>query len=164
MYICPVAGIRLSKRGSGYRVAAWRRAVVTRGRRGNASAAAAGDNSRGRKNQYHCHPEGRAPRTASHARGKRHNHQEEKRCDYNRQAEPPPGIEEVRRQNRVRGRGNRYRDALSGAGAEDVSVQWVSRCDRATRLRRVGADRKSTRLNSSHLGISYAVFCLKKKK
>src|SRR5258705_9608437 len=28
----------------------------------------------------------------------------------------------------------------------------------------VPADRKSTRLNSSHLGISYAVFCLKKKK
>src|SRR5258705_11500765 len=26
-----------------------------------------------------------------------------------------------------------------------------------------GVDRKSTRLNSSHLGISYAVFCLKKK-
>src|SRR5438045_9468959 len=34
-------------------------------------------------------------------------------------------------------------------------------------LRRPGSatrDRKSTRLNSSHLGISYAVFCLKKKK
>src|SRR2546426_10000565 len=30
--------------------------------------------------------------------------------------------------------------------------------------RRVEADRKSTRLNSSHLVISYAVFCLKKKK
>src|SRR5262245_64677259 len=28
----------------------------------------------------------------------------------------------------------------------------------------VSRDRKSTRLNSSHLGISYAVFCLKKKK
>src|SRR5438045_7980313 len=28
----------------------------------------------------------------------------------------------------------------------------------------VSQDRKSTRLNSSHLGISYAVFCLKKKK
>src|SRR5207249_10981392 len=27
-----------------------------------------------------------------------------------------------------------------------------------------GADRKSTRLNSSHVSISYAVFCLKKKK
>src|SRR2546426_12187283 len=32
---------------------------------------------------------------------------------------------------------------------------------RAIRARR---DRKSTRLNSSHLVISYAVFCLKKKK
>src|SRR5256885_10931045 len=30
--------------------------------------------------------------------------------------------------------------------------------------RRVSTDRKSTRLNSSHLVISYAVFCLKKKK
>src|SRR2546430_16633018 len=29
--------------------------------------------------------------------------------------------------------------------------------------RRIGADRKSTRLNSSHSQISYAVFCLKKK-
>src|SRR5690242_21427425 len=27
-----------------------------------------------------------------------------------------------------------------------------------------GIDRKSTRLNSSHMSISYAVFCLKKKK
>src|SRR5690625_2760276 len=32
--------------------------------------------------------------------------------------------------------------------------------DSATQL----ADRKSTRLNSSHVAISYAVFCLKKKK
>src|SRR5437660_3099247 len=29
---------------------------------------------------------------------------------------------------------------------------------------RTGRDRKSTRLNSSHVAISYAVFCLKKKK
>src|SRR5437868_11594927 len=29
---------------------------------------------------------------------------------------------------------------------------------------KVEADRKSTRLNSSHVSISYAVFCLKKKK
>src|SRR5437870_8724169 len=29
---------------------------------------------------------------------------------------------------------------------------------------RPGKDRKSTRLNSSHVAISYAVFCLKKKK
>src|SRR5207249_11242510 len=33
-------------------------------------------------------------------------------------------------------------------------------CDR----RRLRRDRKSTRLNSSHVSISYAVFCLKKKK
>src|SRR3712207_7706106 len=30
--------------------------------------------------------------------------------------------------------------------------------------RRMAEDRKSTRLNSSHANISYAVFCLKKKK
>src|SRR4051812_50005703 len=36
----------------------------------------------------------------------------------------------------------------------------------ALQQRRSGAsrDRKSTRLNSSHMSISYAVFCLKKKK
>src|SRR2546429_8594631 len=34
----------------------------------------------------------------------------------------------------------------------------------AVRRQRHGADRKSTRLNSSHGYISYAVFCLKKKK
>src|SRR5256885_13282008 len=33
-----------------------------------------------------------------------------------------------------------------------------------SKLRTPWADRKSTRLNSSHLVISYAVFCLKKKK
>src|SRR5437899_7677542 len=38
----------------------------------------------------------------------------------------------------------------------DRPRSWVS-------LRLIGTeDRKSTRLNSSHLGISYAVFCLKK--
>src|SRR6266496_6004590 len=37
--------------------------------------------------------------------------------------------------------------------------------DRHGRARhKLGQDRKSTRLNSSHVEISYAVFCLKKKK
>src|SRR5256885_16981131 len=36
--------------------------------------------------------------------------------------------------------------------------------DRVRQLARDCKDRKSTRLNSSHLVISYAVFCLKKKK
>src|SRR3712207_7967146 len=34
----------------------------------------------------------------------------------------------------------------------------------AERVAKVRSDRKSTRLNSSHANISYAVFCLKKKK
>src|SRR5439155_26542711 len=33
----------------------------------------------------------------------------------------------------------------------------------ATEPQPIGEDRKSTRLNSSHVAISYAVFCLKKK-
>src|SRR5205807_6884486 len=42
-------------------------------------------------------------------------------------------------------------------GPRARSVPYLSRGSR-------GLDRKSTRLNSSHLVISYAVFCLKKKK
>src|SRR5437899_4342018 len=41
--------------------------------------------------------------------------------------------------------------------------QWSARTVAALVVAAKG-DRKSTRLNSSHLGISYAVFCLKKKK
>src|SRR2546426_3509001 len=40
----------------------------------------------------------------------------------------------------------------------------ASRSERHPPPERAHADRKSTRLNSSHLVISYAVFCLKKKK
>src|SRR5438045_8156256 len=40
----------------------------------------------------------------------------------------------------------------------------VGRFDPVTHAHQDFPDRKSTRLNSSHLGISYAVFCLKKKK
>src|SRR5688572_28719502 len=42
--------------------------------------------------------------------------------------------------------------------------QGVEGWARANDLRRAKLDRKSTRLNSSHSQISYAVFCLKKKK
>src|SRR5690606_41391279 len=48
----------------------------------------------------------------------------------------------------------------------DAGPGWVMRtgsiCGGGSRARL--ADRKSTRLNSSHVKISYAVFCLKKKK
>src|SRR2546426_4735536 len=40
----------------------------------------------------------------------------------------------------------------------------VATAGRGRHRRGAPADRKSTRLNSSHLVISYAVFCLKKKK
>src|SRR2546426_2668787 len=43
------------------------------------------------------------------------------------------------------------------------STAQPSRCQAGSKSR-CCADRKSTRLNSSHLVISYAVFCLKKKK
>src|SRR5699024_11552067 len=36
--------------------------------------------------------------------------------------------------------------------------------DDLSKYRQLKSDRKSTRLNSSHVSISYAVFCLKKKK
>src|SRR5690606_39593303 len=46
-----------------------------------------------------------------------------------------------------------------------LSGRAVARsADRAAARRACPADRKSTRLNSSHVKISYAVFCLKKKK
>src|SRR5437870_13791652 len=41
-------------------------------------------------------------------------------------------------------------------------ADWLTRRDLGRPT--VGVDRKSTRLNSSHVAISYAVFCLKKKK
>src|SRR5437868_7252805 len=44
---------------------------------------------------------------------------------------------------------------------ERVAVMHAEAPEEAQQLR---ADRKSTRLNSSHVSISYAVFCLKKKK
>src|SRR2546422_1942333 len=54
---------------------------------------------------------------------------------------------------------------LSFVGGRDT-VQWSTQPNMFTRARGLGlnTDRKSTRLNSSHGYISYAVFCLKKKK
>src|SRR5690606_41688595 len=62
----------------------------------------------------------------------------------------------------------------AGDRAVDDGIVGVGADDDGRRSRRAGggdvhrfgdlADRKSTRLNSSHVKISYAVFCLKKKK
>src|SRR3712207_8085175 len=61
----------------------------------------------------------------------------------------------------------RGRVLAAGVGAKD-RVRRTSRraCGRVVEVSDEGhrGDRKSTRLNSSHANISYAVFCLKKKK
>src|SRR3712207_7662990 len=52
-------------------------------------------------------------------------------------------------------------DVVVGGGGDDFLESGYGERD-ADRMS--GGDRKSTRLNSSHANISYAVFCLKKKK
>src|SRR3712207_7506789 len=60
------------------------------------------------------------------------------------------------------------RDELLSLTVVDLTIP-LGEADRATTVRGTPAarpdttDRKSTRLNSSHANISYAVFCLKKK-
>src|SRR3712207_7028950 len=56
-------------------------------------------------------------------------------------------------------------DAVHQARATEVSayVDNVKNEPLITTMPKAGKDRKSTRLNSSHANISYAVFCLKKK-
>src|SRR3712207_8337692 len=55
--------------------------------------------------------------------------------------------------------GERLLILAAQAGANGEAVKQKEHLDKL-----VAADRKSTRLNSSHANISYAVFCLKKKK
>src|SRR2546430_7377176 len=60
--------------------------------------------------------------------------------------------------------------AMIDHGYDEHRLRAVSKAlveaavERVRRFRRQTIDRKSTRLNSSHSQISYAVFCLKKKK
>src|SRR5262245_63554952 len=53
-------------------------------------------------------------------------------------------------------------DGLDRRRAERAAI--AAHVDLVTKVVGLLRDRKSTRLNSSHLGISYAVFCFKKKK
>src|SRR3712207_7123536 len=74
----------------------------------------------------------------------------------------------VARRSHVSGVDPRLSGALT-AHASAVASLSVAHSLRTRGLRRtllfaaLGGDRKSTRLNSSHANISYAVFCLKKK-
>src|SRR5688500_14661235 len=62
------------------------------------------------------------------------------------------------------GRNGRGVPAAGSAGARRASAAEERRRKRERDRLLALLDRKSTRLNSSHLVISYAVFCLKKKK
>src|SRR5690348_17996348 len=63
-----------------------------------------------------------------------------------------------------RNQSRRGREVVSRRSAYPPRV-CISRCGSARRTSAATrGDRKSTRLNSSHPSISYAVFCLKKKK
>src|SRR5437773_4100903 len=50
-----------------------------------------------------------------------------------------------------------------GVGAREIGYMFGAYRKLENRFTGVFTDRKSTRLNSSHITISYAVFCLKKK-
>src|SRR5690625_6856371 len=50
-----------------------------------------------------------------------------------------------------------------GKGLTNSSITFVSQSSYDDNIKEKLGDRKSTRLNSSHVAISYAVFCLKKK-
>src|SRR5262245_64508246 len=66
---------------------------------------------------------------------------------------------------RSRGAGRKAGHRVRGEhAADDVGHPEQSEQPRPPHRAAAHPDRKSTRLNSSHLGISYAVFCLKKKK
>src|SRR5438045_4560088 len=72
-------------------------------------------------------------------------------CDLHRAEVRAAHRAEVRHLHRVLGQ--RFVVEVLGGVRVEAEVELV-----------FPADRKSTRLNSSHLGISYAVFCLKKNR
>src|SRR5437588_9713428 len=55
-------------------------------------------------------------------------------------------------------------DSIAFGNADSLLVVANASAAGSRTARKNGRDRKSTRLNSSHTVISYAVFCLKKKK
>src|SRR5690242_20746988 len=66
---------------------------------------------------------------------------------------------------RIKGVGWEYAELLRAAGVRTVNeLRYRNPQKLAEVMAEVNTDRKSTRLNSSHMSISYAVFCSKKKR
>src|SRR5690625_393734 len=122
----------------------------------------------------HRHPLGRHP--ASPPTGTRHR---PRQAHSARRRDPPPGAVRVSRglERPGPGAGDCKNPGMKSASASSAvspydeipREEWARLSQQTplplseedvTKLR----DRKSTRLNSSHVAISYAVFCLKKKK
>src|SRR5438132_4960192 len=86
---------------------------------------------------------------------------------------PAAHVDEVEEQSRDKVRGEearqeadeqRHPEALDGTAPEEHEDHRGAHDGQVRVDDRPQRDRKSTRLNSSHTVISYAVFCLKKKK
>src|SRR5207253_8699855 len=83
-------------------------------------------------------------------------------CGFNGGAQHPASAAGVHREH-----ADFQACSLANGGSDGIGNVVVLEIEKdlASRVHQVAhEDRKSTRLNSSHVAISYAVFCLKKKK
>src|ERR1035438_7944651 len=89
--------------------------------------------------------------------------------DYNKSIELYPNAKTFHNRAEAKGSLGDYKGAIQDYNKAlelypDFADAYGYRGEAKDNLGDFEGDRKSTRLNSSHLGISYAVFCLKKKK
>src|SRR5690348_17543854 len=77
--------------------------------------------------------------------------------------EAPIPVLRVERETRTLGGAGNVLRNLQALGLSPCFVSVVGNDPAGHEVSRLAADRKSTRLNSSHPSTSYAVFCLKKK-
>src|SRR6266566_8762852 len=92
--------------------------------------------------------------------GDQRRRRQEEACSPGSASGRPPSLRTAVTSSSVRPRVDRARRRRREASTGEVQPSRSEVVSRSPSSR----DRKSTRLNSSHLVISYAVFCLKKKK
>src|SRR5690625_6915207 len=76
-------------------------------------------------------------------------------------------LESIKQLSQHRAKGNNNTKLIINLSRDSLCDEslppWLGVAFKAAKLPSDSIDRKSTRLNSSHVAISYAVFCLKKK-